>query len=153
MDEKAITRAAQAAVNDLQLDCKIESVSKHSRQNKWCIQFTGQYGQFCDEFHNEAGKENSARVIREKIKSFLFKVRKPGRDRRAKSSFASETSNQASSLLDTPVEFVGDALDRTTGIIGSILNQFSNLTGTALESGAAVSDDLLAIAPTTMTQR
>src|SRR5215210_6341071 len=79
MEKEEIKSAAQQAVNDLQLDCEITDITRPLGKDTWCIQFTGSYGQFCDEFHDKAGKDNSARVVREKIKRFFIKQRKPTR--------------------------------------------------------------------------
>src|SRR5215212_2537961 len=73
MDERAINGAAIEAIKDLELDCEIKEVRQLAGKDEWCIQFSGKYGQFCDDFKNQFGKENSASVIREKIKSHLLK--------------------------------------------------------------------------------
>ncbi len=107
MDKEVITRAAEEAVRDLQLDCEITEIAKPLGKNTWCIQFTGSYGQFCDAFQDKAGEENSAPVIREKIKRFFLKQRKPARIVRGRNPSASARRSQESNLLMLRSEEVG----------------------------------------------
>lgn len=142
MDEEVIKRAAEAAVNDLQLDCRIEKVFRHPRSNeKWCIQFTGDYGQFCDEFRNKSGQENSPELIREKVKIYFLKRRKPARVRRG-SSRQTDRSEQGREISLAPLEIVGEAIDQTTRLVGEVINQVSGLARSALDTEAVVSVDL-----------
>ena len=148
MDEQVIRRAAEAAVNDLRLDCGIEKVSRHPRSNeKWCVQFTGDYGQFCDEFHNKSGQENSPEVIREKIKNYFLKMRKPVRVRRG-SSHQTERGAQGGLFAAAPLEIVGQAIDQTIRLVGEVVNQVSGLARSALDTEAVVSVELPIAAPT-----
>ena len=145
LDEQVITRAAEAAVNDLQLDCRIEKVFQHPRnKEKWCIQFTGEYGQFCNEFRNKDGEENSPKLIREKIKSYFLRMRKPVRIRRGSSHMAG-AERQESILPAAPLEIVGQAIDQTTRLVGDVINQVAGLARSALATEAVVSIDLPAI--------
>ncbi|MGB7925679.1 MAG: hypothetical protein WCF57_20740 [Pyrinomonadaceae bacterium] len=145
LDEQVITMAAEAAVFDLQLDCSIEKVFQHPRSNdKWCIQFTGDYGQFCEEFRNKAGEANSPELIREKIKSHFLKMRKPVRVRRG-SSRKTDTGAQGSTLMDAPLEIVGQAIDRTARLVGEAINQVSGIARSALDTEAVVSVELPAV--------
>ena len=147
LDEKVITRAAEEAVNGLQLQSRVEKVFQHPRsKEKWCIQFTGEYGQFCNEFRNQDGQPNSPELIREKVKSFFLKMRKPVRIRRGSSHKASE-SRQESILSAAPLEIVGQALDQTTRLVGDVINQVSGLARSALDTEAVVSVELPTIAP------
>jgi hypothetical protein len=142
IDEQVITRAAEAAVSDLQLDCRIEKVFQHPRNNdRWCIQFTGDYGQFCDEFRNKSGEENSPELIREKVKSHFLKMRKPVRVRRGRSPQTGSRA-QGSTLAAAPLELVGQAIDQTTRLVGEVVNQVSSLARSALDTEAVVSIDL-----------
>jgi hypothetical protein len=144
-DEQAIKSAAQAAINDLQLDCRVEKIFAHPhRSDKWCIQFTDDYGQFCDEFRNESGEENSPRLIREKVKSYFLKMRKPVRVRRGRKPRADK---QESILPDLSMGIVGEAIGQTTRLVGEVVNQVSDLARSALETEAVVSVELPTIAP------
>jgi hypothetical protein len=148
MDEQVIRRAAEAAVNDLQLNCRIEKVSQHPRSNdKWCVQFTGDYGQFCDEFRNKSGQENSPEVIREKVKSYFLKMRKPVRVRRG-SSHKTESVKSGSILSAAPLEIVGQAIDQTHRLVGEVVSQVSGLARSALDTEAVVSIELPVAAST-----
>ena len=147
LDEKVITRAAEEAVNGLQLQSRVEKVFQHPRsKEKWCIQFTGEYGQFCNEFRNQGGQSNSPELIREKVKSFFLKMRKPLRIRRGSSQQAS-SSRPESILSAAPMEIVGQALDQTTRLVGDVINQVSGLARSALDTEAVVSVELPTITP------
>ena len=144
-NEQAIARAAQAAINDLQLDCRVEKVFEHPhRSDKWCIQFTDDYGQFCDEFRNESGEVNSPRLIREKVKSYFLKMRKPVRVRRGSKPRANK---QESILPDVSTGIVGEVIGQTTRLVGEVVNQVSGLARSVLETEAVVSVELPTVAP------
>lgn len=145
LDEEVINRAAEVAVIDLQLDCGVEKVFQHSN-DKWCIQFTGEYGQFCDEFRNKSGEANSPELIREKVKRYFLKMRKPVRVRRG-SSLKTGSGKQGSSRMPAPLEIVGQAIDQTTRLIGEVVSQVSGLARSALETEAVVSVDLPVASP------
>jgi hypothetical protein len=148
LDEQAIRRAAEAAVNDLRINCSIEKVFKHPRSSdKWCVQFTADYGQFCDEFRNKSGQENSPEVMREKVKNYFLKMRKPVRVRRG-SSHKTERGIQGSMLTAAPLEIVGQAIDQTTRLVGEVVNQVSSFARSALDTEAVVSVELPVVAPT-----
>jgi hypothetical protein len=152
-DEQAITSAAAEAVNDLQLDCRVEKVFRHPRNNnRWCIQFSGDYGQFCDEFRNEAGEGNSPRLMREKVKSYFLKKRRPVRVRKGSRSQA-ERERQESGLLSAPLEVVGQAIGQTTRLVGEVVNQVSDLARSALDTEASLSVELPAVAMPTPAPR
>ena len=147
LDEQIITRAAEEAVNGLQLNCRVEKVFQHPRtKEKWCIQFTGEYGQFCNEFCSRDGQPNSPELIREKVKSFFLKMRKPVRIRRGSSQQASG-SRPESILSAAPLEIVGQAIDQTTRLVCDVINQVSGLARSALETEAVVSVELPTAAP------
>lgn len=146
MDEQAITRAAEEAVNDLQLDCKINQVSRSPRGDQWCVQFSGKYGQFCDDLKNQFGKENSARVIREKIKSHLLKqvtkIRSnTGKTRRPRVNPSDEGQAQ-STLMSAPLKMIEDAFNRATEIAGEVVEQVGTFSGVARETVANVAESI-----------
>ncbi|HVG33195.1 MAG TPA: hypothetical protein VM911_08945 [Pyrinomonadaceae bacterium] len=149
MDKEEITRAAREAVNDLQLDCEITEINKPIGKDAWCIQFTGSYGQFCDSFHDKEGKENSARVIREKIKRFFLKQRKPTRIVRGRSSAArgksSSGSGGESNLLGTLLEVGEGAIKQAARIGGEVIERAATVNRTVLETEA---DWIQTISPT-----
>jgi len=148
VDKEEITRAANEAVKDLQLDCEITEINKPLGKDTWCIQFTGSYGQFCDSFHDKAGKENSARVVREKIKRFFLKQRKPTRIVRGRSSASRETRSGGigeGNLLGTLLEVGGGAIKQAARIGGEVIERAANVNRTVLETEA---DWIQTISPT-----
>jgi hypothetical protein len=145
--EQEITRAAEAAINDLQLDCSVERVFKHPKSSdQWCIRFSGDYGQFCDEFRNASGEENSPRLIREKVKGYFIKRRQSVRVRRGR-AFKTDKGKQESSLSAAPIDLARQALDQTTRFVGEVIGQVSDLARSALDTEAVVSVELPTVAP------
>jgi hypothetical protein len=146
MDEQAITRAAEEAVNDLQLDCQINKVCRSPRGDQWCVQFSGKYGQFCDDLKNQFGKENSARVVREKIKSHLLKqvtkIRSStGKTRRTRANPADEGQAQ-SSAMSAPLQMIEDAFNRVSEIAGEVVGQAAGVAGAARETVANMAESI-----------
>lgn len=134
LDEQSISEAAAAALSDLQIDAEAKSVSVS--KDKWCIQFTADYNQFCDSFRDRFGKENSFELIREKIKRHILKqqqnkIRSSVRIRRGKPQ---QQQRQASSdnLLETAVKAIESVASQTAGIAGEVINQASSLPETVL---------------------
>jgi alkanesulfonate monooxygenase SsuD/methylene tetrahydromethanopterin reductase-like flavin-dependent oxidoreductase (luciferase family) len=138
MDEKLIASAAEAAVNDLQLDCQVASI--YRRKDDWCVKFSGSYREFCDEFRSRFGEENSAEVVREKIKRHLLKSPKPTGRRKGVSNRSAMTGPE-SSLLDIPLQIAGGAPEQATRIAGEIINGTVNAAETAIKT---VSDAAIA---------
>jgi hypothetical protein len=136
MDKEEITRAAREAIGDLQLDCDITEVTKPIGKNMWCIQFTGSYGQFSDSFQDKAGEDNSARVIREKIKRFFLKQRKPTRIVRGRAPSTSARRASKSNLLSTLLEVGEGALRQATRITSEVVDRAVNLNRTVLKTEA-----------------
>ena len=136
MDKEVITRAAREAIRDLQLDCEITEVTKPIGKNNWCIQFSGNYGQFCDAFQDKAGEENSARVIREKIKRFFLKQRKPARIVRGRTSSVTARRGRESNLLDTLLDVGEGVVKQATRITSEVIERAANLNRTVLETEA-----------------
>jgi hypothetical protein len=151
MDKEELTRAAREAINDLQLDCEIMEITRPIGKDTWCIQFTGSFGQFCDSLHDKEGKANSARVVREKIKRFFLKQRKPTRivrgrgpsprDRRSSSSSGGGESN----LLGTLLKAGEGAIKQAARIGGEVIERAANVNRTVLETQA---DWIQTISPT-----
>jgi hypothetical protein len=146
MDEQAITHAAQEAVNDLQLDCKINKVCRSPRGDQWCVQFSGKYGQFCDDLKNQFGKENSARVVQEKIKSHLLKqvtkIRSStGKSRRPRVNPSDEGQAQ-DTIMSAPLKMIEDAFNRATEIAGEVVGQVAGVAGAARETVANVAESI-----------
>ncbi|HEV7858974.1 MAG TPA: hypothetical protein VGO91_10190 [Pyrinomonadaceae bacterium] len=135
MDEKLIAAAAEAAVNDLQLDCQVASIYRRKDKDAWCVKFSGSYREFCDEFRSRFGEENSAEVVREKIKRHLLKSPKPTGRRRGVSN-RSPMIGPESSLLDLPLQIAGDALEQTARLAGEIINGTVNAAETAIKTVA-----------------
>lgn len=147
MDKEEITRAAREAVNDLQLDCEITEITRPIGKDTWCIQFTGSFGQFCDSFHDKEGKENSARLVREKIKRFFLKQRKPTRIVRGRSTATRDRRNSSgeSNLLGTLLEVGEGAIKQAARIGGEVIERATNVNRTMLETQA---DWVQTISPT-----
>lgn len=142
-DERAIRSAAEAAINDLQLDCTVERVYEHPQhKEKRCIRFSGDYGKFCDEFRNDSGEENSHQLMREKIKSYFIKMRKSVRVRRGSKTGVASKDRSEGILPGAPLEIVGQALNQTSRLVGEVINQVSGLARSALETEAVVNVEL-----------
>ncbi|MDT4898235.1 MAG: hypothetical protein QOH25_3312 [Acidobacteriota bacterium] len=155
MDERAINGAAIEAIKDLELDCEIKEVRQAGSENEWCIQFSDKYGQFCDDFKNQFGKENSPQVIREKIKSHLIKqVNKirsgTGRKRKPAATATNESRQPESGILAAPLKMIGEVFGRASGIAGEVINQASTLAETARDT---VSEAAANLSPVTIEVR
>jgi hypothetical protein len=135
MDEKLIASAAEAAVNDLQLDCQVASIYRRKDKDAWCVKFSGSYREFCDEFRSRFGEENSAEVVREKIKRHLLKSPKPTGRRKGVSN-RSAMSGPESSLLNIPLQIAGGALEQTTRLAGELINGTVKAAETAIKTVA-----------------
>jgi hypothetical protein len=133
MDEKLINVAASAAVKDLQLDCEVTSV--YQRKDSWCVKFSGSYGEFCDAFRSRYGEENSAQVVREKIKRYLLKSPKPT-GRRKGFSKRSSFAGPENSLLDIPLQIAEGALEQTARLAGELIGGTINAAETAIKTAA-----------------
>jgi hypothetical protein len=136
MDKEDIKRAAEQAVSDLRLDCEITDITRPLGRDTWCIQFTGSYGQFCDEFHDKAGKDNSARLIREKIKRFFLKQRKPARVVRGKAQATQRTRQAGGDLLGTLLAAGEQVLKQASRITGEAIERATNLNQAVLKTEA-----------------
>jgi hypothetical protein len=150
MDERAINGAAIEAIRDLDIDCEIKEVCQSG--DEWCIQFSGKYGQFCDSFKNQFGKESSPQVTREKIKSHLIKVVNKirsgtGRKRKAAESRQSDGLETEGGILSAPLKMVGEVFDRVAGIAGIVINQASTVADSARE---VVADAAANLSPVTI---
>jgi hypothetical protein len=152
MDERVVNGAAIEAIHDLAVDCEIKQVCKGSGEGEWCVQFSGKYGQFCDNFQNQFGQENSPEVMREKIKAFLIKQvakirgttgrkRKPARD-------AHQDREPSGGLLTEPLKLVGEVLGRATGMATQVVSQASAVADTARATLSAA--DLVSTEPATI---
>lgn len=136
MDKEDIKRAAEQAVSDLRLDCEITEITKPLGKDTWCIQFTGSYGQFCDQFHDKAGKENSAQVIREKIKRFFLKQRKPARIVRGRPPASRRNRQGPDNLLGTLLATGQELLKQASRITGEVAERAADLNRAALKTEA-----------------
>lgn len=137
MDEQTIMREASAALDDLELDSKVSSVSRNG--DNWCVHFESEYGQFCDEFRNQFGHDNSARVVREKVKKHLLgqvaQLRNKGRRRsgRAGAESADDAPNAVELLQEAftqTTRAIGEAIDRTLGVTRAGVETATDLTQT-----------------------
>jgi uncharacterized protein YoxC len=146
MDEQAIKRAAEEAVNDLQLDCEIKNVCRSPNRDEWCVQFSGKYGQFCDDLKNQFEKENSPRVVREKIKSHLLKqvtkIRSStGKSRRGRTNPSDEGQAQSSQMSGT-FKMIEDAFNRASEIAGEVVQQFAGVAEVARETVGNIAESV-----------
>lgn len=127
MDAETIRREAGDAILDLQLDSSVSQVTQSG--NNWCVQFAGDYGQFCDSFKNQFERDNSPRVIREKIKKHLLgqitQLRNKGGRRATGKGFEEQGKRNVTELfqeaLTETTRAIGEAVDRTLGVTGSSL--------------------------------
>lgn len=136
LDEQVIKEAATAAVHDLQLDAEVKSVSADGE--RWRIQFTVDYGEFCDSLRDSFGKENSFDLIREKVKRHILKqqqnkIRSGVRIRRGKQERRATSSN----LVATAAETIAEVVNQTAVVTGAIFGQAARLPRQAL---AALAD-------------
>lgn len=132
LDEQALTKAAAAALHDLQLDIEVKSVSADG--DRWCVQFMTEYSQFCDSFRDQFGKANSFELIREKIKRSLLKqqqnkIRSGVRVRRGKTEQRRPASD---SLLQTALKTIEGAVGQTSEVAGEIIKQAAHIPAQAL---------------------
>lgn len=136
MDEQIIRREASAALDDLELDAQVTAVAQAG--DNWCIQFGGDYGQFCDEFKDLFGHESSPRVVREKVKKHLLsqvtQLRNKGRRRAAKREVEA-SGPDASELLQEVVE-------QTTRVVTEAIDRSVDLASAGLKAVAETAESL-----------
>jgi hypothetical protein len=137
MGEEIIRREASLAIDDLELDVAVTAVTQSG--DNWCVQFAGDYTQFCDTFKNQFKRDNSPRVIREKIKKHLMgqitQLRNKGRNRASRTGFdAGDSSPNVTGLMQDAVtqtaRAVGEAIDRTLGITTAAIKSAGDLSET-----------------------
>ncbi|HKC66310.1 MAG TPA: hypothetical protein VKB86_21890 [Pyrinomonadaceae bacterium] len=143
MDERTIKRAAFEAVGDLELDCEIKEVCRSPNGDEWCVQFSGNYSQFCDEFQDQFERDNSAEVVREKIKRHLIKQvdkirRSKGKARRPKNADQHADSN----IIASPLDVIGDVISRATGIAGDVVERAAGVASAASQMLSSATDDI-----------
>jgi len=146
VDEKVIKRAASEALSDLELDCEIKDVCRSPDGDQWCVQFSGSYSQFCDEFQDQFEHDNSASVVREKIKRHLIKQvdkirRSKGKARRPKT--AQSADQQANNnIIASPLDVIGDAVSRASEIAGDVIEQAATVADAARETLSSVAENI-----------
>ena len=142
MDAETIRQEASDAILDLELDSNVTQVAQVGKN--WCVQFEGDYSQYCDSFQNQFDHDNSPRVIREKIKKHLLSQitllrNKGGRHTTRKDFDDSERPNVPELVQEAVTETaraIGDAIDRTLGFTGAITQTASEAAQT-VTAGAA----------------
>jgi hypothetical protein len=139
MDERTITEAAQSALSDLEIDAQIVRVSRPLKGSRWCVEFTGGYGQFCDEFLDTFGTENSPAVVREKFKRHIFEcqrkqVRRPPR----RGAGGANMARKNEGALDTVRTVVGEVVSTASSTVSGVVGQASELADSARETAAGV---------------
>ncbi len=137
MDQEIIKREAGAAIKALELDSEVSHITQSGRN--WCIQFSGDYGQFCDTFQNQFEHDNSARVIREKVKKHLLsqitQLRNKGGRKVSKKSFDDQAQPNLTQLFQ-------DAMTETVRAVGDTINRTLGATGAAIESAGEVASTI-----------
>lgn len=140
MDAETIRGEASAAIEDLELESSVSNVAQ-SGQN-WCVQFEGDYGQYCDSFKNQFERDNSPRVIREKIKKHLLsqitQLRNKGGRRTTKKGFDDEAGRA------NMTELLQEAVTQTTRAIGEVVERTLSVTGSAIQSANDASETVTA---------
>jgi len=148
MDEKSVVEAAQEAIRDLELDCEVKSVFRSSGKDDWCVQLSGKYGQFCDGFKDQFGKENSAKVIREKIKSHLIKQVSKIRSstgRKRKGAVGAPSEKAEGGILAAALQPIGDVLDSAASIAGEVIQTASGIAKAAGKAATEVASEVVPV--------
>jgi hypothetical protein len=139
MDAETIKREATEALLSLQLDSTVGNVTQSGKN--WCVQFSGDYSQFCDSFQNQFERDNSTRVIREKIKKHLLgqitQLRNKGGRRTTKKSFDDQDGRNVSELLQ-------EAITETTRAIGSAIDSTLGVTSRGIKAAGDVEETISA---------
>jgi hypothetical protein len=137
MDAETIKREALDAILDLALDLTVRDVT-HNGHN-WCVHFAGDYGQFCDSFQNQFERDNSPRVIREKIKKHLLgqvtQLRNKGGRRATKKGFDDEGAPNVTELFQ-------EAIAQTTSVIGEAIDRTFGLTSAGIKAAGDVAETI-----------
>jgi hypothetical protein len=137
MDAETIKREALDAILDLALDSNVSDVT-HNGKN-WCVQFVGDYGQFCDSFQNQFERDNSPRVIREKIKKHLLGqitlLRNKGGRRTTKKGFDDEGTPNVTELFQ-------EVITQTTSVIGEAIDRTLGLTNAGIKAAGEVAETI-----------
>lgn len=137
MDAETIKREATEALLSLQLDSTVGNVTQNGKN--WCVQFSGDYGQFCDSFQNQFERDNSPPVIREKIKKHLLgqitQLRNKGGRRTTKKSFDDQDGRNMSELLQ-------EAITETTRAIGSAIDSTLGVTSRGIKAAGDVAETI-----------
>jgi hypothetical protein len=144
--ENSIKRAAQEAVNDLELECEVREICRSPSGDEWCVQFSGNYSQFCDKFQDQFEKDNSSLVAREKIKRHLLKQvekirRSTGKTRRPKAKDDAHAEG-ASGILSAPLKMIGDVLGGATQIAGGVIDSAVGVADAASKTIANMDSEI-----------
>lgn len=139
MDEETIRREASEALRDLELDSTASAVTRSGKN--WCIQFSGDYGQFCDSFQNQFERDNGPRIIREKIKKHLLgqitQLRNKG-NRKARRKGFDETEGRGRNVT----ELFQEAITQTTRAVGEAIDRTLGITEATIKSAGEVAETL-----------
>lgn len=133
LNEQSIGEAAAAALRGLELDAGVESVRAES--DRWCVQFTTEYSQFCDTFRDQFGRENSFELVREKIKRHILKqqqnkIRSNVKIRRGKPQQQPRAATDT--LLDTALKTIEGIAGQTAITAREIIDRAARLPEQAL---------------------
>jgi hypothetical protein len=141
MDAETIRREANDAILSLELDSTVSAVTQSGKN--WCVQFSGDYGQFCDSFQNQFERDNSPRVVREKIKKHLLgqitQLRNKGGRRSAKKSFDEQDGPRPNAA-----ELLQEAITQTTRAVGDVIGRTLGVTNAGIQAAGDVAEQLTA---------
>ncbi len=137
MDAETIKREALDAILDLALDSTVSDIT-HNGKN-WCVQFAGDYGQYCDSFQNQFERDNSPRVIREKIKKHLLgqitQLRNKAGRRATKKDFDDGGERNVAELFQ-------EAITETTRAIGEVIDRTLGMTDRGIKAASEVAETI-----------
>lgn len=143
MNAETIEREARDALLDLQLDTTVSRVMQNGKN--WCVQFSGDYNQFCDSFQNQFDRDNSPAVIRQKIKKHLLEqitqLRNKGGRRTTRKGFDEDQPNVTELFKEAITETtraIGDAIDRTLGFTGATVQAATDAAETVTARTAEI---------------
>ena len=71
IDKRTIFNVAREAIGELSLSCEVAAIEQEADSTYWRIIFTGGFEELRDEFHDDAGHEETRPIIKRKIKDFL----------------------------------------------------------------------------------
>lgn len=71
LSHATLERIANEVIEELDLQCKYDSAQLKPDSTEWCVNFTGGYGQLCDDFH-KPGVPYDEEVVKQRIRDYLL---------------------------------------------------------------------------------